>query len=206
MEHFSERAWADFTRGLRTSEPGNSISTEGIQAHLASGCLHCKATHSFLSQLHAMAQGEQAVTPPADLVRLAKLEFQARHQEKDEKWTLARLVFDSRTQPLPAGIRSSAAAASRQLVFEVGGLTIDLRIDKLPQPNMLCLVGQILDRKLPQGEIRGASVVLWTEDGSLVAAAEANQFGEFQLEFESQEGLQLTAKVDNRKVQIPLIT
>lgn len=198
MEHFSEQTWADFTRGF-----GASAKAQGIQSHLNAACLNCKASYDFWGRIHTMALAENTYSPPTDLVRMLKMEFTARQPNRPGKWTVASLLFDSIQQPLPARVRSGAATA-RQVVYEAEGLTVDLRFDRRMQSRTVSIVGQMLDRAVPRGTLLGAPIVLWTEDGQLVATTEANEFGEFQLEFEPQDHLRLTAKVGHRRVQIPL--
>jgi hypothetical protein len=190
MDHFSENAWVDVARGFSASK-----ESQGLKAHLAAGCMDCKAAHVFWARLQTMALAESSYAPPLNLVRLAKLE--------PEKWTLASLLFDSVSQPLLAGVRSSAATA-RQLVYEAEGLVVDLRFDRLVPSGMLSAVGQILDKRVPRKLLSGSPVVVWTDDGQLVATTEANGFGEFQLEFAPQDRLRLTARVGRRRVHIPL--
>jgi hypothetical protein len=198
MDHFSENAWVDLARGF-----GASTESQGMKAHLASGCLKCKTAYGFWGRLQTMALAEDSYTPTANLVRLAKLEFAANQQIEPEKSTLASLLFDSFSQPLLAGVRSSAATA-RQLVYEAEGLVVDLRFDRLVPSGMVSAVGQILDKRVPRELLGGSPVVVWTDDGQLVATTDANGFGEFQLEFVPQERLRLTARVGRRKVHIPL--
>ncbi len=104
---------------------------------------------------------------------------------------------------LLAGVRSSAATA-RQLVYEAEGLVVDLRFDRLIPSGMVSAVGQILDKRVPRELLGGSAVVVWTDDGQLIATTEANGFGEFQLEFAPQDRLRLTARVGRRRVHIPL--
>jgi hypothetical protein len=203
MEHFSEQAWVDFARGFDALG-----KAQDINAHLAAGCLDCKCTCGFWEHLQAMAQAEGAYAPPENLVRLAKFEFTARQSAakkefRSENWALAGLLFDSFSQPLTAGVRSSAATA-RQVVYEAEGLTVDLRFDRIVPSRRVSAVGQILDKRVPRESLTGATIVVWVEDGQLVATAATNGFGEFQLEFEPQEHLRLTARVGGRRVQIPL--
>ena len=203
MEHFSEQAWADFARGFDV--PGKA---QGINAHLTAGCLDCKAVYDFWEHLQAVALAESAYAPPENLVRMAKFEFTARQSAakpkfESENWSLASLLFDSFSQPLTAGVRSSAAT-TRQVVYEAEGLTVDLRFDPIVPSRRVSAVGQILDKRVPRESVTGATIVVWVEDGQLVATAAANGFGEFQLEFEPHEHLRLTARVGRRRVQIPL--
>jgi hypothetical protein len=198
MEHFSEQAWADFGRGFSASAKG-----QGIKAHLASNCLNCKASSRFWGRLQTMALAEREYSAPENLVRLAKLEFAATQQLQAEKWSLANVLFDSFSQPLLAGVRSSAAIA-RQLIYEAEGLTVDLRFDVVVPSGKVSAVGQILDSQTPDELLTGAPVVVWTENGQLVATTTANAYGEFQLEFEARDDLRLTARVGGRRVKLPL--
>ena len=198
MEHFAEQAWADFARGLTVPE-----KTQSIRAHLAAECLRCKSDAKFWNRVQVWAKEELDYSAPEDLVRLAKLEFEARHGIQAEKWTLASLFFDSAMQPQMAGVRSGVSLA-RQVVFEAEGLTVDLRFDVMVPTGKICAVGQILDRQGPLYQMAGAPIVLWTEKGQLIATTTANTYGEFQLEFEVRDDLRLTARVGGRRVKMPL--
>src|ERR1700690_1744813 len=199
MEHFSEQAWADFARGF-----GASQKALGINAHMAAGCMNCKANSYFWGRVQSMALAESAYQAPENLVRLAKLEFAAKKELQGEKWSLACVLFDSFSQPLLAGVRSSAATA-RQVVYEAEGLTVDLRFDVVVPSGKVAAVGQILDSQTPHELLTGAPVVVWTENGQLVATTTANAYGEFQLEFEVRGDLRLTARVGGRRVRMPLV-
>lgn len=199
MEHFSEQAWADFGRGFGASE-----KAQGIKAHLAAGCLNCKSTSHFWDRVQTMAVAERAYLAPENLVHLARLEFTAKQEFQSETWSLASVLFDSLSRPLLAGVRSSAATA-RQVVYEAEGLTVDLRFDVVVPSGKVSAVGQILDSQMPHERLTGAPVVVWTEEGQLVATTTANAYGEFQLEFEARDDLRLTARVGGRRVRMPLV-
>ena len=198
MNHFSEHAWADFTRGAATS-----ADVAEIAQHILAGCIECRGTRDFWGRIRSFASQETLFTPPNNSLRQVKLEFGLRHEFESENWVLGKLVFDSFSQPLPAGVRSTAAL-SRQMVYEAEGLTVDLRFGWEPRSHRVSVVGQMLDNLAPQALMPGASVVLWTEEGHLVANAEANEFGEFELEFEAQSDLRLSARAGRRTVRIPL--
>jgi len=198
MRHFSEQAWVDFERGFDTSAKAQEIS-----AHIASGCLDCKASHGLWSRMQTMSLAEAAFAPPENLVRLVKLGFRPEETTQPDKWTAACLLFNSMSQPAVAGIRSHAATCG-QVVYEADGLMMDLRFDRGPQYGTLSLVGQLLDKQVPRHPASGAFVILWTEEGQLVATTQANEFGEFCLEFRSLDRLQLTARIGTRKVRIPI--
>jgi len=196
MDHFSEQAWADFARGVGPSQ--------GMKAHLMAGCLNCKTAHGFWSRVQTMAMAERTYSAPEDLVRLAKLEFSAR-KELDQTWIPAHTVFDTFSIPLWAGTRG-ANLWPRQVVYEAEGLTIDLRLERAAQLGKVSAVGQILDSHASVREpMNSASVVLWTGEGRLVATSTPNAYGEFQLEFDAQNDLRLTARVGSRRVRMSLI-
>jgi hypothetical protein len=199
MEHFSEQVWADFVRQPRSSKSG-----EKVESHLASGCKNCATALELWKRVHTLASHEGAYLPPADAVRMVKLEFAARRmQERAEEPTTASLIFDSFSQPALAGVRSVAAAA-RQMVYEADGLTVDLRFDGPPQSNKVLLTGQVLDRRTPRLSTRDASVMLWTERGLSIVETRANEFGEFNLEFEAQDQLRLSVEIGSTLIRIPL--
>ncbi|MGH9640956.1 MAG: hypothetical protein ACRD3Q_00880 [Terriglobales bacterium] len=166
--------------------------------------MNCRESGQFWGRVQKFAVAESAYNPPENLVRLSKLEFTARQGFQPEKWTLANALFDSFSQPLLAGVRSGATIA-RQVVYEAEGLTVDLRFDRVVPSGKVAAVGQILDSRQPRELMTGAPVVVWTEDGQLVATTTANAHGEFQLEFEARDDLRLTARVGERRVRMPLV-
>src|SRR2546422_1393138 len=199
MEHFSEQIWADFVRGISKSETGANI-----ESHLATGCSDCAAAFDIWKRVHTTVSNEKTYTPPEDVVRMVKPEFTAKYSPEPRPWVLARLLFDTFAQPRPAGIRLGAVT-TRQLVYEAEGLTVDLRLDRHPQSNKICAVGQVLDKRVPQASPSNALVMLWTERGLPVLETTANEFGEFHLEFEAQDYLRLSIAVAGWKlIRIPL--
>jgi hypothetical protein len=133
-----------------------------------------------------------------------RVEFQARNRLHKTEPVPAKLIFDTLTQPLTAGIRSAAATA-RQLVYEAEGLTVDVRLDAQPQSKTVFAVGQILDKRMPLIPSTEVSVTLWTEKGLPLIEIRPNQFGEFHLEFEPQDNLRLSVTVLGRTpILIPL--
>jgi hypothetical protein len=205
MEHFSERPWADFVRGI--SEPE---ITKDIKAHLAADCSKCKTALDAWSRVRRLASEEDAYAPPENLVRLAKLGFASKpaHQLRARtpaNWTLANLVFNSFMQPLPAGVRSSAALSAWQVVYEAEALTVDLRFGHRAQSKTIHLVGQVFDKRAVRVWQTDATIELATEHGQLVATTAVNAMGEFHIEFKPQDHLWLSVKAAGRNtVRIPL--
>jgi hypothetical protein len=122
---------------------------------------------------------------------MAKLEFARTFSTESDSAVFARLTFDTFAKPALAGIRSGAAAA-RQMLYETEGVAVDLRFDHLSAPKLIHVTGQVLNKREPYGAVANAAVTVWTPKGLPVAEARTNDFGEFRLEFKSQDGLKLS--------------
>ncbi len=198
MKHFSEKVWTDFVRGI-----GPSKTNREIEAHIASGCLECAAAGGMWKKVYSIANNEPRLTPPDQAVRMVKLEFSTRQSPKASSWTTARLVFDSLSQPLTAGVRSGVMD-SRQLAFEAEGTIVDLVLDTRPQSGTISLVGQVVDKGGARVAPRQVAVILWMEIGQPLVETLANEFGEFQLEFAAQDRLRLSVEIVGHKpIRIP---
>jgi|SRR5215469_3763290 len=184
MKHYSEAAWADFVRGFDSSEQRR------MQSHLASACRDCSRIHETWKRVHSVALREALYTPPAHVTRRVKLEFAGTFPAESGSAVFATLTFDTFRKPALAGIRSGAAAA-RQMLYETEGLVVDLRFDHSPAPKLIHVTGQILDKREPYGAIANTAVTVWTPKGLSIAEARTNDFGEFRLQFEVQDGLKL---------------
>ena len=199
MEHFSEQAWAEFGRGFSASE-----KAQGITAHLAANCLNCKANSRFWNRLQTMAQSEHEYSAPENLVRLAKLEFTAKKEfrPKNGAWpaSCSTACPSLYWRECAAALPSPGRWCTRRKDF-----TVDLRFDLVVPSGMVSAVGQILDSHMTHEPLTGAPVVVWNQNGQLVATATANAYGEFQLEFEARDDLRLTARVGDRRVRMPLV-
>jgi hypothetical protein len=185
MEHFSEQAWVDFVRGLKPSEHRQ------MQSHLASACTYCTRIHDTWKRVHTVALREKLYAPSAHALRMAQLEFGAGLSGAAEPTIFASLRFDSFTKPALAGIRSAAASA-RQMLYETEVLAVDLRFDRSPASKLVHVTGQILDKREPYGALADAAVIVWTSKGLPIVEAASNEFGEFSLQFEPQDGLKLS--------------
>ena len=204
MEHFSERPWADFVRGIS----GPEISKD-IRAHLAADCSKCKTALDAWRRVQSLASAEGAYAPPENLVRLVKLGFASKPARRPlawipANWTVANLVFDSFAQPLPVGVRSAALSAW-QVVYEAEGLTVDLRFGHRAQSKTVHLVGQVFDKRAVRLWQSDATIEVSTELDHVVATTTVNAMGEFHIEFKPQDRLWLSVKAAERNtVRIPL--
>jgi hypothetical protein len=200
-EHFSERRWVDFARGVSDIE-----TNSGIKTHLLAECAECKTSYDRWSRITRLAAAEDAYAPPENLVRLVKLGLRDKAAQQPQKWTLANLVFDSFAQPLPAGVRSGStnprgAGVSGvrvwQMVHEAEGLTVDLRFTHRTPSTVVQLVGQVFDKQAVRPLQRSAIVELSEED-HVIATSVLSPLGEFHIEFETRDKLILSVKAAGR--------
>jgi len=102
---------------------------------------------------------------------------------------IARRVYDSFRQPMPAPVRGHHPS-SRQLVYRHHKTMVDLVIKPVLRSERIVLLGQILTAGEPAGSSADLPVALLAPTGS-VAATRTNRFGEFSLEFEYIQSAEL---------------
>lgn len=151
---------------------GTLSSREGreVKAHLASGCSRCEnAAARARTTLDALR--EHALTPaPPVLVERALEALRARRAPAGALARraatlvarIATLVLDSGRSPAPAGVRSSAAAAVRQLVYEWDADRFTVRVQRSGSHDRYEIMGQVL---LTEGVVGGLRVTLRPEKG-----------------------------------------
>jgi CheY-like chemotaxis protein len=100
---------------------------------------------------------------------------------------VARLIYDSFRQPLPAGVRASEKM-ERRLVYERGAYSIDLCFELKTNPPVIQLVGQILDSANPGHRMEGIPVVVQGAKGQ-IASGITNEFGEFQFDVDVERNV-----------------
>lgn len=105
---------------------------------------------------------------------------------------IATLVFDSFRQSLPEGVRTVAPRA-RQLLYQAGKFTVDLRLDT--GPDGAFLVGQVMDSTRPDQGVADVPVTLFRSRTS-VSKTVTNTLGEFQSELEDPNELRLSIAID----------
>jgi len=195
MSHFDIEQWADFSRGL-----DRDIDRSAMQSHLSTGCPRCGRLVNMLGSVAAIARTDMGYEPPASIVRLAKAIYQPQKPER----TLARLVFDSFRAPLPAGVRTQDRQ-TRHALYEAGGYYVDLRLDNSRPAHLATLVGQLADREHPGADADDVRVELKTRK-QILASANCNRFGEFQLDYRPAPALRLDVILgtSGKRLELPL--
>src|SRR5262249_7111424 len=116
----------------------------------------------------------------------------------------AQLIYDSFLVPAPAGLRSNWQVGWQGL-YHAGDCSLDLRIEPELRSSRASVIGQISNHVTPQNHMVGIPVCV--KAGRLVVAeTRSNQFGEFQMEYEQQNRLQLCVYLEGgtKSILVPL--
>jgi hypothetical protein len=197
--------WVDYARGL-----GGAEERAAMEAHLSSGCEQCQRQAALWGRLAATARAEAEYEPSPHTVRLARAIFALRAPERARSpvQILARLVYDSFRDPLPAGLR--AADRPSQARFEAEHYSVDLhlnreRVDREIGAGRMVLVGQIEHSSQPGKGLADLPVLL-VSGSQVVARGVSNERGEFHLEYDprTRPRLRIPVEVDKRiEIRLP---
>ena len=199
MKHYDDQSLVNFARGA-----GNHPTNLEIRTHLDGSCADCEQRLRLWSRMRDFAIRESCNEPSAGAVRLMKAAFGAVPvKARQTMREVATLVFDSFCQVPLGGVRSSAAAAERQLLYRAGSLMIDMKLQTSSNAGHFALIGQVLSSddaiamdELPVHLLSGAAQL---------ASTCTNRFGEFRLEHDSEKDLHVSLEVSQEKeVFIPL--
>jgi hypothetical protein len=153
----------------------------------------------------ARAAFEASYQPSPETVQVVKAAFAttgfaARQQETDG---LTPLLYDSFSDPAPAGTRS-AAMRIRQMLYRAEPYQIDLHVELQTEQNRLVVSGQLVDLSHP--ELVGRDVRVTLSDGrESVTNTITNHFGEFRGEVENSGDLELSLLAPTGKPIVILI-
>ena len=195
VSHFSDMQWFEFA-----SRAIPSAQKALMDGHLSQGCEECRRLSAIWAEIVEINRREPNYNPPLTAVRSAKAMF-----EPESSWKrlpdvaqIARLIFDSARESALLAIRGSGVS-TRQFLHEAAPFTVDLRIDHDAIRKRVRLIGQILNSVEPAKGVADVEIFLLNGE-SLVSRALANTSGEFDLEFDDQEGNQLFIDVRGDKV------
>lgn len=202
MKHFELKDCVDFARGV-VSE---SRAAE-MEAHLGAGCKRCRRDSEMFRKFAAAAVSGAEFEVPQYAIHCARAIFSLQQPERVQilPQLLARLVYDSFREPLPAGVRTQQRL-SRQTLYEAGDFRLDLRLEQERGSAQVSLVGQIENRKDPSQRM-GDVPILLAKGEDVVARTVSNQFGEFHLNYQPKTQLRLHVPVledQGRRIEVPL--
>jgi hypothetical protein len=179
MNHFTLGEWADFVRHLK-----GPSATAQMQQHLDEGCQECSKVVRMWRDLSDFGSNEGLYSPPSRAVRSVEGYYSLLKPRRGAQVAMmARLLFDSLLEAIPAGIRSSQFSP-RQLIYSTRSLVIDLRLER--RLGRVHVVGQAQPRAVAGPGVAGVDV-LALKGSKTVERTRCNRFGEFQLELESEE-------------------
>jgi len=156
-------------------------------------------------KLAKAAAFEADYQPSPETVQVVKAAFATASFAAGQQETggLIQLLYDSFSQPAPAGIRS-AAMRIRQMLYRADPYQIDLHVELQQEQNRLVVSGQLVDLSHP--EMVGRDVRVTLSDGrESVASTITNQFGEFRGEVENSGDLELSLLAPTGKPIVILI-
>jgi hypothetical protein len=197
MKHISQQSLAEFVRQVL---PG--AEAIAVRQHV-NQCAECSESVLILSKVMRVGQNDSVHEPPEGIVRSVKAYFEIEQQRAAQTKGIFELLFDSFAQPVTAGARSSVASA-RQLLYRVGSVYVDMRVDSETNSDRAALVGQMLDSAHPGHPVAGVPIILMDGRKSL-ASTVSNNNGEFHLEFLLRSNLRLSVAVgDQAPVYLPI--
>jgi len=187
MMHFEAEEWSDSARNVACD-----VRQVAMQRHLETGCKPCTETIGHWEKVANAAAAEASRQPALESARTVQSAFTtvglaARRQETG---CFIELLFDSFSQPRPAGTRS-AAMRIRQMLYRVEPYQIDLHIELKPEQNRLVVTGQLVNLTHP--EMVGRDVQVMLSDGrEYIVNTVTNQFGEFLGEVNNSGDLEIS--------------
>jgi hypothetical protein len=188
-EHFTEEDWTAFARAQ-----GDPTRRARVAQHIEGGCRQCEQTLRLWSVLLSVAEQEAAGRPPFAVIAGGRKPSRLAGKGPFERMaTGVALIFDSFRQPELAAVRS-AGAAPRQLLYKAGRYTIKVQVEPGAASDRLCIVGQILDERDPATVLRDIAVRAMKGRRTL-GRTHTNRMGEFHLEPDATEKLQLSVDV-----------
>jgi len=199
MKHFDISDWADYARGTATEADRAAMET-----HVNAGCRRCNATLAFVNRVVASTRADGLYNPPESVVRCAKaIGTMLRPQRVPVSRLVARLVYDSFSDPAPAGLRAEDRV-SRHTTHEAGSFAVDLRLEHMKGSPVATLVGQLTNRQEPEGTLAEAPVMLMTSK-DIIAHTVYNRFGEFQMDYAPSRNLRLCVDVaPDKRIELSL--
>lgn len=199
-EHYDAPSWALFVTGRL--EPREQAA---MAAHLATNCKECRQWVVLLGRIQELGASAVCVEPPEEVLKRAKAIFTT--GQLGESITLprriARLVYDSFLDPLPAGVRSGVESSDRHLLYRAGNYSLDLRVERERGSHQMILLGQVADHADPTRPLSELPVYLLSGQ-SMLRRTVSNSLGEFTLQVEPVKKLRLCIPVAGARIELPL--
>ena len=192
-KHFTDEGLFDFVRQLLPQS-----ESKLMQDHLAE-CEKCNKLYNIWKAVAKVTSRERHYQPAEPSIRIAKAAYATRRRQSliPMLAKMIPLVFDSFRDERPAVVRAGQIhAPARLLLHRTRSLAVDLRLE-VEGGKRMSIIGQVLrsGQKSPPPAV--ADVFLIRGD-TLLAQTSTNQFGEFQLQCQRQEGLNIYLDISGR--------
>jgi hypothetical protein len=112
--------------------------------------------------------------------------------------TFASLVYDSWTEPIPE-LRASSLT-ERHLIYEGGGVILDLLLKKQPDGTCIHIGGQVLPEDGSAGSVSDVEVLI--QQGAKSSCTHTNALGEFTFHSVPNGTLDLAITLKNRRFTV----
>jgi hypothetical protein len=205
MKHFNDSLWADFVRGVV-----NHDTRREMEAHLESGCATCQSAKQWLQRVEGVAALDRKHAIPNRWIARAREVFPLNGTNntwiEDLVATIGELVFETRFDAQPSGIRSlPTTATGGRMVFRAGDYRIHVSVESPTVGEPGEIVGQISNDLDPPESLEGI-VVQAIAGGRMLSETTANRFGEFVIEylFLEQATLRLASRERGLRIEVPL--
>jgi len=198
--HYEPAEWVDFVRGVADNEARGKM-----QAHLDAGCDECGRVAAFFSQVSQCAAASVTYDVPDYAIKNVRAIYALQRPEEVRLLprTMARLIYDSFREPLPAGVRSQQHTA-HQLMYVAGPYCVDLRLEQERGSTQVRLIGQIANQEHGAKGVSEVPVYLMSRN-LVVNKTATNKFGEFAMEYAPTKGLRLFAPIPGEHhIEIPM--
>ncbi len=196
--------WADLVRGLVEPDAEQQMRENLSRSRRA------RREAAAMRTVADLARADLALEVPEYAIRGAKAIGSLRRPEAHAAASALAFLpftvaFDSLRQRLPVGTRT-LSSSDRQLIFEAGDLTVEVRLEREIDPAATVVVGELLrtgseDAIHPVPEVP----VLIRAGQQIVGRSVTGRFGEFQAEGLPDDPLRLCLLVgQNECLELPL--
>ena len=198
--HFDITEWADYARNLVSPEQDREM-----REHLQQGCSKCEKVQELLVKFSGVCARERSYEIPRHVERSVKALASLGKQSRRSAFArlLATLTFDSMNNPQPAGVRGTHQI-SRQVLFQAGDYSVDLRFEHEKGSANMVLVGQIANQKAPEQTMSHLPVILLAGDRE-VSRSISNSFGEFQMEYVPHSDMRLLVPLESTGQELEVL-
>lgn len=198
--HFDITEWADYARNLVPADKHREM-----QAHLQAGCSRCERLQQLFARFARICARESSFDVPEHAERSLKALFalgkESRRSRFQRLW--ATLAYDSARDLQPAGVRGTHQI-SRQMLYQAGDYSVDLRFEHERGSASMVLVGQIANRKVPEQWMSNLPLILLAGERE-VSRSISNSFGEFQMEYVPESDLRLLVPLEATGQELEIV-